>query len=323
MTSTAADKPISYTGYRFPPGVIRYAAANRDLGLDLDHRLPCSQPPPRTQAATAMKHPFHRPAPVSTIPASRWLWTPRLSPAPRLRLFCLPFAGGAASIYRSWFDKVPADVDLCPIQLPGREGRFTETLVDDPAILLDGLHQAVQPLLDRPFVLFGYSMGALLAHALACRLQAAGEPGPQRLVVAACSSPEHPVGVDPDRMTDAEFTAHVRTLGGTPEAVFEHQELLDLLLPLLKADFRLVRRLREVTPSASEAARLDCPITALAAEQDAHALPPQVAPWAAYTRGETHVASIPGDHFALWQQPRLLVDAALVPPGLASPSHPG
>ena len=123
-------------------------------------------------------------------------------------------------------------------------------------------------------------------------------------------------------MTDAGFTAHVRALGGTPEAVFEHPELLELLLPLLKADFRLVRRLREATASASEAPPLGCPITALAAEQDPHALPPQVARWAAYTRGGTQVTSIPGDHFALWQQPRLLVDAALTPPGPPSLSDP-
>jgi surfactin synthase thioesterase subunit len=245
--------------------------------------------------------------------ASRWLWMPRLSPSPRLRLFCLPYAGGSASIYRDWFARLPADIDVCPLQLPGREGRFAEALIDDPQTLLDELHQAVQPWLDRPFVLFGYSMGALIAHALAQRLQAVGGPTPQRLVVAACSSPDHPVGVDPDRMSDAEFATYVRTLGGTPEAVFEHAELLALLLPLLKADFRLVRRLREVAQTEPQAVLLDCPITALAAHQDEHAMPQQVARWADFTQGRFHAMSLPGGHFALWQQARLLMDAALGP----------
>ncbi len=247
--------------------------------------------------------------------ASRWLWMPRLSLSPRLRLFCLPYAGGSASIYRGWFDMVPADIDLCPIQLPGREARFAESLIDDPQTLLDELHQAVQPWLDRPFVLLGYSMGGLIAHALARRLQTSGGPTPQRLVVAACSSPDHSTGVDPDQMSDAEFAAYVRTLGGTPEAVFEHAELLELLLPLLKADFRLVRRLRAAAQIPSDTVRrLDCPITALAAHGDAHATPQQVARWADFTQGGAHVTSIPGEHFALWQQPRLLMDAALTSP---------
>jgi surfactin synthase thioesterase subunit len=260
-----------------------------------------------------MKNPSHRPAATSMTPVSRWLWQPRLSASPRLRLFCLPYAGGSASIYRDWFARVPADIDLCPIQLPGREGRFAEALIDDPQTLLDELHKAVQPWLDRPFVLLGYSMGALIAHALAQRLQATGGPPPQRLVVAACSSPDHAIKVDPDRMSDAEFAAYVRALGGTPEAVFEHAELLGLLLPLLKADFRLVRRLREAARTAPDALRLDCPITALAAHQDEHATPQQVARWADFTRGALNVTSIPGGHFALWQQARLLIDAALGP----------
>jgi medium-chain acyl-[acyl-carrier-protein] hydrolase len=252
-----------------------------------------------------------RPSATSAPSPSRWLWKPRLSASPRLRLFCLPYAGGAGSLFRDWFDLVPADIDLCPIQLPGREARFTEPHIDDPRVLLEALQQAIQPWLDRPFVLFGYSMGALVAHALAQRLQDTGGPLPERLVLAACSSPEHPTSVDPDALSDAAFTAHVRALGGTPAAVFEHAELLALVLPLLKADFRLVRRLREVAGSPSDLQRLRCPVTALAAHQDTHATPQQVARWADCTQAGVRLHSIAGGHFALWQQPRLLVDAAL------------
>ena len=240
-----------------------------------------------------------------------WLYQPRLVAAPRLRLFCLPYAGGSASIYRAWRTALPADIELCPVQLPGRENRFAESALDNPEALVGQLHAALLPWMEQPFVLLGYSMGGLIAHALALRLQVSGGPMPERLVVAACGSPDHPARVDPDRMSDAEFTAYVRRLGGTSDAVFEHAELLEMLLPMLKADFRLVRRLRDAALQRSNPPRLHCPITALAAQDDEHATPQQVARWAEFTQGGMQCTSIPGGHFSLWQQPKLLMDAAL------------
>lgn len=253
------------------------------------------------------------PAPATTSP-SRWLWRPRLTPAPRLRLFCLSYAGGAASLWRPWFEQVPADVDLCPIQLPGREGRFAEPHTGDPEALLAELHEALAPWLDRPFVLLGYSMGALLAHALACRLRPTERLRLQRLVVAACGSPQQPAQIDPDRVDRATLLAYLRDLGGTPEAVFAHEELMDLMLPMLAADFRLVARLRDrAAGGPALAARLDCPIVALGADDDRHAGPDEVAGWADWTDRAFRQVSVPGGHFVLWQQPELLRRAALSP----------
>lgn len=238
------------------------------------------------------------------------MWKPRLSATPRLRLFCFHHAGGSASGYRPWFDWVPGDVDLCPIQLPGREGRFTESPVDDPEVLLDRLHEALAPWLDRPFVLAGYSMGALLAHRLACRLRPHERAGLQRLMLGVCSSPDHALRVALDRLDRQGLIDYLHELGGTPPEVFEHQELMDLMLPMLSADFRLVARLRAMDQGGA-AHLLDCPITVLGALSDAHARPEQIAGWAAYTRGGCRQILVPGGHFSPWQQPGLLVDAAL------------
>lgn len=270
-----------------------------------------------------LKPPTAAPIPATASP-SRWLWRPRLTPAPRLRLVCLSYAGGAASLWRPWFDQVPADVDLCPIQLPGREGRFAEPHAGEPETLLAELHEALAPWLDRPFVLLGYSMGALLAHALACRLRSAERAQLQRLVVAACGSPQHPSRIDPDRTDRATLLAYLRDLGGTPEAVFAHEELMALVLPMLIADFRLVARLRDRAAGGPEAAvRLDCPIVALGGHDDPHAGPDEVAGWAGWTTQACRQVSVPGGHFALWQQPALLQDAALGPLPNGTCTHTG
>lgn len=257
-----------------------------------------------------MPNSAHRPASASVSPVSRWMWKPRLSHSPRLRLFCLPYAGGTAALYRDWLAKIPPDVDVCPIQLPGRAERMTETPIDDPALLLDELHTALQPWLNRPFVLLGYSMGALIAHGWAHRMTPAQRALLQHVVVAACSTPDHPAHTDPDRMSRAEFIAHLQSLGGTPPEVFQHAELMALMLPLLAADFRLVAKWR-ASFTGPDDHRLHCPIMALSASHDDHALPQQMARWSNYTTGEFRQVSVPGDHFALWQQPHLLVKAAL------------
>lgn len=238
------------------------------------------------------------------------MWKPRLSHSPRLRVFCLPYAGGTATIYRDWLTKMPPDVDVCPIQLPGRAERMAEALIDEPSRLLDALHAALQPWLNRPFVLLGYSMGALIAHGWAHRMTPSQRALLQHVVVAACSTPDHPAHTDPDRMSRAEFIAHLRALGGTPPEVFDHAELMALMLPLLEADFRLVAKWRASFAGARENS-LTCPVVALSAMDDTHALPHQMARWSEYTTGSFRQVSIPGDHFALWQQPHLLIKAAL------------
>jgi surfactin synthase thioesterase subunit len=111
-------------------------------------------------------------------------------------------------------------------------------------------------------------------------------------------------------MSRAEFIAHLRSLGGTPPEFFEHAELMDLMLPLLEADFRLVARWRTSFLDRRDHP-LTCPIVALGATHDTHALPQQMARWSRYTAGEFRQASVPGDHFALWQRPHVLINAAL------------
>src|SRR5689334_6006959 len=123
---------------------------------------------------------------------NRWIAFSQPSADARLRLFCLPFAGGGAGIYRSWPEFFPADIDVLPVALPGREMRFAERPFERLSTLIPALAQAMEPLLDRPYALFGYSMGALIAHRLALHLSSRGFGEPAHLLVAAHRAPGVP-----------------------------------------------------------------------------------------------------------------------------------
>jgi surfactin synthase thioesterase subunit len=222
-------------------------------------------------------------------------------------VFCLPPAGAGTSTYRNWSALLPSDIDWCPIQLPGRESRFSEALMDEPERLMVALSEALMPWLKRPFALFGYSMGGLIAHAWAQHLRKQGLPQPERLIIAACSSPDTPAGIDPDKVDTCTFIAYLKQLGGTPAEVFEDQELMDLMLPQLCGDFRLVVRLRECIYGSA----LTQPITALAAEDDLHSPPPAVARWSQHTSGKFTGLTLPGGHFSMLNQPRVLINQML------------
>src|SRR6266849_2637073 len=149
--------------------------------------------------------------PAVTSAGSPWILRLRLRPGSRLRLFCFPYAGGTAAVYRPWLDAFPAEGDVCPIQLPGRGSRFRETRLRGTADLVSAAAEGLGPLLDFPFALFGHSMGALVAFELARELRRRGGPAPVLLAVSGRQAPPRP---EPDppfaHLPDAEFLREVR-----------------------------------------------------------------------------------------------------------------
>ena len=160
----------------------------------------------------------------------------------RLRLFCFPYAGGAASIYRIWHQHLPADIEVCAVQLPGRENRIREhpytNLVEGVQTLLPNL----LPSLDKPFALFGHSMGALIAYELAQQLQSYGQT-PTHLLVSGRRAPMLP---EPEALihtlpsSAAFLNALQRRYNNLPALIFDDAELRELFVPLLRADLMLV-----------------------------------------------------------------------------------
>ncbi|HJN44684.1 MAG: thioesterase domain-containing protein [Vicinamibacterales bacterium] len=187
---------------------------------------------------------------------TRWLSVPRPQPAAPHRLFCFPYAGSGASGYHVWAKTLAAaHLEVCAIQLPGRENRLSEPACEHLDILLPPLLDALEPHLDRPFGFFGHSMGTLLAFEAARALRDRGWPTPRRLFLSA-GRPPHLARTDtplhglPD---DAFLAAIVARYQGIPAAVLEHRELLDLILPTLRADITLLEtyRYRPAAPLAA------------------------------------------------------------------------
>jgi surfactin synthase thioesterase subunit len=222
-------------------------------------------------------------------------WFQRLSPNPAasLRLFCFHHAGGSAALFRLWPRKLP-EFDLCAVQLPGRANRLVEPAYEEVPALIDALVPEILPLLDRPFALFGHSMGSAIACALARRLHAIAAPMPAHLFVSGRQPPHRPFPEFSLRgLSDAEVVEQINTrYGGFPPEA--DAELIALLLPALRADFAA---LEAYMPSPEP--QLPIPVTAIGGSGDPCAARDHLEPWQAYTARPLRIRHFPGDHFYL------------------------
>ncbi|MFF3071772.1 thioesterase II family protein [Kitasatospora sp. NPDC057904] len=240
------------------------------------------------------------------MPDSRWLRRPRPRPYASLRLICLPHAGGSAALYRTWAELLPPQVDLVLVCPPGRAERLDEPIPPDLAAMVAELADAVGPLLDRPWAVFGHSMGATVGHELALHLLRRGHRAPAHVFVSAREAPQHHRGGTVHLLDDAALCAELARLGGTDPAVLELPELLRLVLPAVRGDYRLI----ETYPAAAEGL-LPCPVTALTGVQDTELTPEEAAGWCEWTSGPFESLAFPGGHFYLSEQPRAVLDALL------------
>ena len=224
-----------------------------------------------------------------------WILRPKPDSGARLRLFCLPFAGGGASTYHAWSSVFPRDIEICAVQLPGRESRMHERRVTDALVLAEAIADAVAPHLDRMFALFGYSMGSLLAFETARALRRRRLPMPAQLFVAAMRAP-HVAGVVPplSRLPQDQLVRAVRSHYQPPEDVFEIPELVDLYLPILRDDMALVD---DYVYQAE--APLSCAIDAYVGAHDRSTSAEANERWREQTTGEFAQTIFLGSHFFL------------------------
>jgi surfactin synthase thioesterase subunit len=226
---------------------------------------------------------------------SAWVLLPRSSESARLRLFCFPYAGAGASAYRAWDNSLGAEVAVCPIQLPGRGTRLSEPPCTRLSRLVDALTDALLPQLGMPFALFGHSMGALIGFELARELRRRRGIEPVHLFVSAHRAPQLAPRESPIHQLPADaFVARLRRLNGTPPEVLDNAELMELALPILRADFELCE-----THVFRAAERLRCPISAFGGLNDSDVSPEDLAAWRSQTDGPFSLRMFTGDHFFL------------------------
>lgn len=233
----------------------------------------------------------------------RWVYRPEPSDSRRIRLFCFPCAGSGAAVYRLWPEEMPDEVEVCRIQLPGRESRLRERPFERLDRLVETLFDVARPYFDLPFAFFGHSMGAQIAFELArkCRRQLSAEP--VHLFVAGSRAPGLSNEPHIHRLPEDEFIQAMRSrYGGVPDAVTQNRELLDLVLPLLRADLAVLES-HEYVPEQP----LDCPISVFGGLDDAWVSCDHLTAWAQHTRGAHTLKMYSGDHFFVGSQRASLI----------------
>lgn len=215
--------------------------------------------------------------------------------AHELTLFCLPYAGGSAAVYREWQQRLPAWIKLVPLHMPGRGVRHAMRALHAWPELLDLLLADAAPYLGGPFAIFGHSMGALIGFEFAHAIRERHGVDPAWLGVSACKAPgRRQRELHWLSCPESEFLDEVRSLNGMPEELLANREFMDLVLPFLRADFHLCGSYayRQRSP-------LDCPMLVLGGTQDREIAvePDNLAAWSRETRGAFEQHAIDADHF--------------------------
>jgi pyochelin biosynthetic protein PchC len=221
---------------------------------------------------------------------------------------CFGPAGGGASFFRKWPDLLPADTELLAVQLPGRESRLSEPASHSIAGSADCIAEALTLSGGPATVLFGHSMGALLAFETAHRLRTRAPAQALALVVSGRESPDRTL-TDPAFLTlpDGAFLDFVaRRYGGIPIEVMQEPELRELVAPPLRADFMAVAAYREPTRPP-----LDVPLTLLTGSDDRQTSPERVSGWSRRTSGRFRERMFAGGHFYLLQHIEAVVAETL------------
>ena len=222
-----------------------------------------------------------------------WITFPQPNPQADLRLFCFAYAGGSSIIFRRWLETLPGNIEICPIELPGRGSKIKLTPLNRLEPIIEALSIQIQSYLEKPFAFFGHSMGGLLSFELTRLLYKKYRVSPVHLLISARGAPQL-LNLKPPihNLPKSDFIAQLRDYNGTSNAVLENQELMELFLPILRADFAVLE-----TYTYHHAPPLECPISVFGGLEDNKVTIEELEAWREQTNNSFLLKILPGDHF--------------------------
>lgn len=238
--------------------------------------------------------------------SDRWL---RSSPGPALparRLVCLPHAGGTAQAYRTWQHGLSGDTCVYAVQYPGRQDRLREPPATSIEQLAEPIADALNPFTGSPLVLFGHSMGAIVAYEVTLELERRHGSVVDMLIVSGSRAPHERETDDKHLLSDRELAAEIERVDESFGELAQDPELLDLVLPAIRADYRLLAGYQRGTVPVG------APILAFGGVDDPEVNRTELAAWSGFTRAGFGLRSFPGGHFYLTDEPPMMAALAEV-----------
>jgi medium-chain acyl-[acyl-carrier-protein] hydrolase len=225
---------------------------------------------------------------------NNWFVCPQVKPEAETRLFLFPYAGGGPAVFRTWPAGLPDPIEVWIAHYPGRGSRHNESPIKQITTLIERLSEAIHPFMDKPFAFFGHSLGGLVAFELTRHSRRKSLPGPEVLFVSACGAPHIPDPYPPiHELPDSEFLKALQQLNGIPSELSDQPDVMQLLLPTLRADFQAM----ESYVYTSGEPPLDSPIVTFGGLNDPRLNRERLEDWCLQTNSDFKSQYFPGDHF--------------------------
>lgn len=221
-----------------------------------------------------------------------WFVNFKKRPLKKFHLFCFHHSGGGASMFHPWVEHLSPSIELIAIQLPGRETRFTEKLTNSLPEILDNLTEGFNSLKETPFIVFGHSLGGLLAYEFAKEVYEKFALLPTHLIISAMKAPHMPRKRDLHTLNDRELAEKLKLFDGIDDKILQNEELLELFLPIIRSDFSISETYHSPTVK-----QIPCNITHLSGREDKTLSEQDIMEWKKYTNLDFKSLSFVGGHF--------------------------